>query len=67
VASKLVTDRTTTDNGIVNEDLVMAEVKQIRTWENSDYLIELINSSWTRPTQQETPKSALMVEDGCYW
>jgi len=38
-----------------------------KRWEKSDYLIEIVNSHWTRPTQEETPKSALMVEDGCYW
>ena len=38
-----------------------------KRWETSDYLIEIVNSSWTRPTLQETPESALMVENGCYW
>jgi hypothetical protein len=38
-----------------------------KRWEKSHYLLEFVNSSWTRPTKQETPKSAHMVEDGCYW
>jgi hypothetical protein len=38
-----------------------------KRWEKSNYLLKIVNQSWTRPTQQETPKSALMVEGGCYW
>jgi hypothetical protein len=38
-----------------------------KRWEKSEYLHKLVNQNWTRPTQQETPKSALMVEGGCYW
>jgi hypothetical protein len=38
-----------------------------KRWEKSEYLQKIVNSSWTRPTQEETPKSARLVEDGCYW
>jgi hypothetical protein len=38
-----------------------------KRWEKSDHLFDIVNSSWTRPTQQETPKSAALVEGGCYW
>lgn len=38
-----------------------------KRWEKSVNLIGIINSHWTRPTQDETPKSAFMVENGCYW
>ena len=38
-----------------------------RRWEKSGGLLNFVNSSWTRPTSDETPKSALLVENGCYW
>lgn len=38
-----------------------------KRWDNSDYLIEMINANWTRPTSKETPESAGLVEGGCYW
>jgi len=38
-----------------------------KRWEKSDYLLKIVNQNWTRPTQKETPESALMVEGGCYW
>ena len=38
-----------------------------KRWENSEYLINLVNKNWTRPTKEETPKSYNLVEKGCYW
>jgi hypothetical protein len=38
-----------------------------KRWEKSDHLLKIANQDWTRPTQKETPESALMVEGGCYW
>lgn len=38
-----------------------------KRWEKSDYLLEILNDSWIRPSKDETPDSASLVEDGCYW
>ena len=38
-----------------------------KRWEKSEYLINLVNRNWTRPTEEETPKSYNLVENGCYW
>lgn len=38
-----------------------------RRWEKSDYLVEIVNDYWIRPSKEETPDTALLVENGCYW
>lgn len=38
-----------------------------KRWEKSDYLIKIVNDSWIRPSKEETPDSASLVENGCYW
>jgi len=38
-----------------------------KRWDGSDYLQGIVNSHWTRPSYEETPKSAHLVEGGCYW
>ena len=38
-----------------------------KRWEKSSEVIQLFNDFWTRPSSKETPDSALLVENGCYW
>jgi hypothetical protein len=38
-----------------------------KRWEKSDYLLKIVNDSWIRPSKDETPDSASLVENGCYW
>ena len=38
-----------------------------KRWEKSDYLIQIVNDYWVRPSKDETPDSASLVENGCYW
>lgn len=36
-------------------------------WEKYEITKRLVNEYWVRPSENETPKSANVVEDGCYW
>lgn len=36
-------------------------------WEKTPEIASLVNENWIRPAEKETPKSAMMVENGCYW
>ena len=36
-------------------------------WENTPEIASLQNDAWIRPTEKETPRSAMTVENGCYW
>lgn len=38
-----------------------------KRWENEQWLRDVINEFWIRPSTAETPKVAGEVEDGCYW
>lgn len=38
-----------------------------KRWDNSKFLNGILNSYWVRPSPEETPKSAHLVEGGCYW
>jgi hypothetical protein len=38
-----------------------------KRWDYSNQLVGIVNSSWIRPNVNETPKSANLVEGGCYW
>lgn len=38
-----------------------------KRWEKSNYLIKIVNDFWIRPSKEETPDSASLVENGCYW
>jgi hypothetical protein len=38
-----------------------------KRWENSVDLLNIANDNWTRPSLEETPDSAHLVENGCYW
>jgi hypothetical protein len=38
-----------------------------RRWENMPRIASMMNESWVRPSVEETPPSAAMVEEGCYW
>ena len=38
-----------------------------KRWEKSDYLLKILNDYWIRPSKDETPDSASLVENGCYW
>ena len=38
-----------------------------RRWENIPSIAVLMNGSWVRPSDQETPVSASRVDEGCYW
>jgi hypothetical protein len=38
-----------------------------RRWEQLPEISALMNDGWVRPTQQETPVSASLVDEGCYW
>jgi hypothetical protein len=38
-----------------------------KRWEKSDELIKINNQYWIRPSKEETPESAALVEGGCYW
>ena len=38
-----------------------------RRWEQIPSIAALMNDSWVRPSDQETPVSASRVDEGCYW
>jgi hypothetical protein len=38
-----------------------------RRWEQHPIIKTFINSAWRRPTFEETPPDAHLVENGCYW
>ncbi len=38
-----------------------------RRWEQIGSVASLMNEHWIRPSSQETPESALLVDEGCYW
>jgi hypothetical protein len=38
-----------------------------RRWEQMPAIAALMNPSWVRPSQVETPVSAAFVDEGCYW
>lgn len=38
-----------------------------RRWEQNPDISLLMNESWMRPFPEETPSSASLVEEGCYW
>ena len=38
-----------------------------KRWEQSEGYLKFVNRYWTRPSLLETPKSAFLVEGGCYW
>jgi hypothetical protein len=38
-----------------------------RRWEKIPSMAALMNESWVRPSDQETPVSASSVDEGCYW
>lgn len=38
-----------------------------KRWDDSDYFKPFFNEYWTRPNENETPKTAKQVEGGCYW
>ncbi len=38
-----------------------------RRWEEHPIIKTFINSAWRRPTADETPPDARLVENGCYW
>ena len=38
-----------------------------RRWEQMPAISALMNPSWIRPSQAETPVSAASVDEGCYW
>ena len=38
-----------------------------KRWENTDGVRIFFNKEWVRPSEKETIRQALNVEDGCYW
>jgi hypothetical protein len=38
-----------------------------RRWEKIPSIAGLMNEYWVRPSEQETPVSAKLVDEGCYW
>jgi hypothetical protein len=38
-----------------------------KRWDGAEYLEGILNRYWTRPSPEETPQSAHLVEGGCYW
>jgi hypothetical protein len=38
-----------------------------RRWEQIPSIAGLMNEYWVRPSEQETPVSAKLVDEGCYW
>jgi hypothetical protein len=38
-----------------------------RRWEKIPAIAALMNDHWVRPSDQETPVSAALVDEGCYW
>ena len=38
-----------------------------RRWECMPHYAALMNDSWVRPSQDETPRAASKVDGGCYW
>jgi len=38
-----------------------------RRWESMPQYAALMNDSWVRPSQDETPRAASKVDGGCYW
>lgn len=38
-----------------------------KRWDLKSISDELYNEAWVRPSEDEMPDNAMMVEDGCYW
>jgi hypothetical protein len=38
-----------------------------RRWEQIPKIAALMNDHWIRPSEAETPVSAVRVDQGCYW
>jgi hypothetical protein len=38
-----------------------------RRWDDDPVIRSMINSRWVRPSAEETPSSADLIEGGCYW
>ena len=38
-----------------------------RRWEQIASIAALMNESWVRPSEQEMPVSAKLVDEGCCW
>jgi hypothetical protein len=38
-----------------------------RRWEGHPVIRTMINPAWRRPSMEETPPNARLVENGCYW
>jgi len=38
-----------------------------RRWEKIPSIAGLMNEYWVRPSEQETPVSAKLVDEGCCW
>lgn len=38
-----------------------------KRWDDSEYFKPFYNEYWTRPNENEKPKTAQQVEEGCYW
>lgn len=38
-----------------------------KRWDDHPIISSLYNENWVRPTDDETPKFAKKIEDGCYW
>jgi hypothetical protein len=36
-------------------------------WNSSSEIIKFQNTSWIRPSKEETPRGANLIEDACYW
>jgi hypothetical protein len=36
-------------------------------WNNSPEILKYVNESWTRPSKNETPPRADLIEGACYW
>ena len=45
---------------------ILFGIKGMR-WEQRPFFRDLYNDHWTRPLPEETPKSYLAIESGCYW
>ena len=38
-----------------------------RRWDNDPVILSMINHRWVRPSAEETPATAKLIEGGCYW
>lgn len=36
-------------------------------WETRKYVTDVVNEYWVKPSQDEIPKNAKVIEDACYW